>query len=174
MVKEISFIYRCIMSFPPRIKYGVNSSGNPDRFLRKWIPASEGMTPLNDVFVSLFKTSKLLLSLWLRYPVRWRQFNDGIVLRRTCSKACIALDAFLLINDLDSPLLVSRDSFNRTGTHTGIAPACALLREDVVCHKGLAHQCRAASLFNVSFIFLPEISQCCEHRIGCGSAQATE
>ena len=32
------------MSFPPRIKCGVNSSGNPGLALLIWIPAYAGMT----------------------------------------------------------------------------------------------------------------------------------
>jgi hypothetical protein len=60
--------------------------------------------------------------------IRRGNLNDSIVLGRTGCPAGIALDTFLLIDDLDPSFLVRRNRFYGTRSHTGIAPARTLLR----------------------------------------------
>jgi len=49
-----------MVSFPPRIKYGVNSSGNPECREKIWTPAFAGVTGLfNPWFFLDFQTANI-------------------------------------------------------------------------------------------------------------------
>lgn len=80
------------MSFPSRIKYGINYSGNPKK--KCWIPASAGMTLLG----TNFRLSTLVLSLGKEGTFRLRPL--------LMHKVCVHLRAvFHEIIDADLPVL---------------------------------------------------------------------